>query len=88
MSTYLYRAICLETVDDEFADDLMLWPGLPLGRSSGYLSRSSAVAAGEGSGVKYVIVRSEPIVFPVPLVLEQALLIDELRDKLARTPTG
>ena len=54
-----------------------------MGRSSGYLSRSSAVRAGDDSGVEFVIVRSKPVVFELPLVIVQAARIDALREQLA-----
>jgi|GEM_PF-5269703 len=83
MSTFLYRALALDSADDPFTGDPILWPGATIGRATGYLSRSSAVEAGESSGVEYVIVKSLPVVFPVPLVVEQARRIDELEDHLA-----
>jgi hypothetical protein len=83
MTTYLYRAVALETCRDEFTGELDTWPGATLGRATGYLSRSSAVAAGERSGVEYVIVKSDPVVFRTPLVVEQARRIDDLEEHLA-----
>ena len=54
---YLYRAVT--------AHESLEFPArFPLGRATGYLSRSSAVEAGERSGLAYVLERSEPIVFP------------------------
>jgi hypothetical protein len=72
--TYLYRAIAVEYVDDAFTRELIAWPGMPLGRTSGYLSRSAAVNAGRASGVEHVIVRSEPVVFHNPPEAEAAEL--------------
>lgn len=63
MSTYLYRAVAVEYTHDLDSDELVYWPGLSLGRMSGYLSRSSAVDAGVAAGVAFEIVRSEPVVF-------------------------
>ena len=83
MSTYLYRAVALESDVDAFSGDLLIWPGESLGRGSGYLSRSSAVDAGECSGVAYVIVRSAPITFTMPPEAVKAARIAELRDELA-----
>ena len=53
---YLYRAVTAR-------ESLELPARFPLGRVTGYLSRSSAVEAGERSGLVYEIERSEPIVF-------------------------
>jgi hypothetical protein len=83
MSTYLYRAIASTSDVDEFSGDLMVWPGVSLGRTSGYLSRSSAVNAGQRSGVDYVIVRSEPVVFILPPEVLKARRIADLREELA-----
>lgn len=63
MTTYLYRAVATEYVDDAFTNEPIAWPGSPLGRASGYLSRSSAVDAGVRSGVAFEVLRSEPVVF-------------------------
>lgn len=82
MTTYLYRAIALEELEDEWTGDLTCWPGATLGRSTGYLSRSSAVDAGKNSGVRYTIVRSDPVVFPEPLVVTQANEISDLKEAL------
>lgn len=81
MATYLYRAVALETVRDEFGDP-HVGPGDSLGRASGYLSRSSAVNAGVRSGVKFVIVRSVPVEFEMPLVVKQAIHIDRIEEQL------
>lgn len=53
---YLYRAVTVR-------ESLELPARFPLGRVTGYLSRSSAVEAGERSGLDYVVERSEPVVF-------------------------
>lgn len=53
---YLYRAVTAH-------ESLELPARFPLGRITGYLSRSSAVEAGDRSGLDYVIERSEPVVF-------------------------
>lgn len=84
MSIYLYQALATETVEDEYTDDVIAWPGATLGRATGYLSRSSAVFAGDRSGIAYVIVRSRPVVFETPLVIVQANEIDDLKEKLTR----
>lgn len=63
MTIYLYRAVATEAIESEFEWDYGIEPGFVLGRSTGYLSRSSAKAAGDGSGVAYRIERSNPITF-------------------------
>lgn len=63
MSVYLYRAVATEHVDDAYMGEPIAWPGMSLGRASGYLSRSGAKSAGERSGIAFEIVRSEPVVF-------------------------
>lgn len=90
MITYLYRAVATEHVDNAYNGEPIAWPGMPLGRASGYLSRSSAVIAGQSSGVAFVIVRSEPVVFHDPPEVDVAELRAEnreLRDRI-RTLTG
>lgn len=90
MSTYLYRAIATEYVDNMYTHEPLAWPGMPLGRTSGYLSRSSAVVAGRSSGVAFTIVRSEPVVFHNPPEAEAAELQAEnaaLRERI-RELTG
>jgi hypothetical protein len=82
MPTYLYRAVAAEPWEGESVD-LSIWPGEPLGRSSGYLSRSAAVDAGERSGVKYAVVRSAPVVFRMPAEVLKQREIADLRDRLA-----
>ena len=77
--TYLYRAVTLEHLIDEFTGDTVFWPGDTLGRATGYLSRSAAVDAGRRSGARFEVVRSEPVVFPVPHAVE----VRELRDQIA-----
>lgn len=79
MSTYLYRAVATEHVENAYNGEPIAWPGMPLGRTSGYLSRSSAVIAGKASGVGFTIVRSEPVVFHDPPEVEAA----ELRAEIA-----
>lgn len=71
MSTYLYRAVNAEPVDEvvDYESD-----GTPytlrhevgeftFGRQTGYLSRSGAVSAGNRSGYVFTVLRSEPVVF-------------------------
>lgn len=83
MSAHLYRAVALDELYDEWSGDLLLWVGAPIGRTTGYLSRSSAVEAGKNSGVRFTIVRSEPVVFPEPNELvAQAQEIADLKAKL------
>jgi hypothetical protein len=82
-TTYLYRAVSLEFEDDAFTGDPIHWVGSTIGRQSGYLSRSSAVDAGESSGVSFAIVRSTPVEFPVPLSVVQAKRIADLKERLA-----
>ena len=79
----LYRAIALEHVNDPISGEPVLWVGSPIGRWSGYLSRSSAADAGHASGVKFAVVKSLPVIFPVPMVVEQAQRIEELEQRLA-----
>lgn len=82
MTTYLYRAVSTEFVDDAFTNEPIAWPGSPLGRATGYLSRSSAVAAGVRSGVAFEVVRSEPVVFlSLPERIQKQ--INELQRQLA-----
>jgi hypothetical protein len=91
MSVFLYRAICLEHADDAFTGEALLWPGLPLGRSSGYLSRSSAVVAGQRSGVEFKVVRSSPVKFPALPEVELAEAreqISVLRSQLGELVTS
>jgi len=78
MKIVLYRAVALATVESP-SGDLVVWPGMSLGRSSGYLSRSSAVAAGERAGVAFRVVRSLPVKFPVLPEVELA----EAREQIA-----
>lgn len=59
----LYRAVATEHVDEAYSGDPIAWPGSIIGRASGYLSRSSAKAAGQSSGIAFEIMRSEPVVF-------------------------
>lgn len=63
MKTHLYRAIALEERLPETVWDNGVAEGETLGRTSGYLSRSSAIDAGNGSGVAYKIIRSKPVDF-------------------------
>ena len=71
MSTFLYRAVNAEPVDElvGYEDDgtpytLRYEAGeLTFGRQSGYLSRSGAVSAGRRSGSVFEILRSDPVVF-------------------------
>lgn len=63
MNTYLYRAIATNDIPDECGFELW-FAGDSIGRQSGYLSRSSAVEAGERYAQgHYTIVRSLPVVF-------------------------
>lgn len=62
-TTYLYRAVATEHVDDALTGEPIAWPGSTIGRQSGYLSRSGAVDAGRSSGIDFEVVRSEPVVF-------------------------
>jgi hypothetical protein len=84
MTTYLYRAIALENDTDNVDGEPNFYVGMPLGRSSGYLSRSSAVAAGENSGIEFVIVRSEPVVFNLPPNALKLIRIADLLEELAQ----
>ncbi len=73
--TYLYRAILTEEIrrEVENLEDGRLVPGIlvapkgvPVGRKTGYLSRSSAVDAAYRNGLtedQFEIVRSEPVEF-------------------------
>ena len=79
MSIYLYRAVALEHVDHAHTGEPMFWPGMPLGRATGYLSRSSAVDAGDRAGVAFRVVRSLPVIFPVLPEVELA----EAREQIA-----
>lgn len=86
MGTFLYRAVSLENKDHEWTGEPSHWVGSTIGRASGYLSRSSAVEAGKDSGVKFVIVRSEPVVFNLnPQVVLLARIAD-LEDQLDHRP--
>lgn len=69
---YLYRAVTTRDYDMEYehwdgsgltVEVDVLPAGSPIGRQTGYLSRSSAVDAGARSGMEYEIVRSEPVEF-------------------------
>ena len=87
--TYLYRAVNAADVvvihgyeDDGSPIREVAAPGMvTFGRQSGYLSRSGARAAGERSGNRFEVVRSEPVRF---LTREEALErdIDALTAKL------
>ena len=59
----LWRAIALEDSDTVVNGCPEYTNGDPIGRASGYLSRSSAKAAGERAGIEFRVVRSEPVVF-------------------------
>ena len=61
--TYLYRAVATEEVVNPDTDELVAWPGSPIGRMTGYLSRSGAVNAGAESGFPFEVIRSEPVIF-------------------------
>lgn len=76
---YLYRAVTvreerLMDSENEYTDYLPA--RFPLGRATGYLSRSAARDAGERSGLAYAIERSEPVEF-----LSEA---DKLRSEIQR----
>lgn len=63
---YLYRAVTVR--EEKLRDDANGWTDYlptryPLGRSTGYLSRSAAVDAGRRSGLDFEIERSEPVEF-------------------------
>lgn len=89
MSTFLYRAVALEAREDEWTGEPIYFVGDSLGRATGYLSRSAAKDAGERSGVEYTIVKSLPVLFVLPKVVEQAQRIQELEETLATvTPIG
>lgn len=71
-NVYLYRAVTIRDYEHETRTwDENSWgvefdtmpAGSPIGRQTGYLSRSSAVDAGERSGLDYRVVRSEPVEF-------------------------
>lgn len=83
MSTFLYRAVSLEARDDEWTGEPIYFIGDSLGRATGYLSRSAAKDAGERSGVEYTIVKSLPVLFALPKVVEQARHIQDLEERLA-----
>lgn len=87
MSTYLYRAISTEETLPESPWDSGHWVGESLGRDSGYLSRSSAVDAGERSGIDYKIVRSKPVDFTEG-ASKRDKLVDALVDLVAEGVTG
>jgi hypothetical protein len=62
--TYLYRAVAVQDHTHTFRGNVQhIEEGEPLGRSSGYLSRTSAIDAGRRYDVPFVIVRSRPVVF-------------------------
>jgi hypothetical protein len=83
MATYLYRAVAVEPDVDAESGETFIWPGMSLGRASGYLSRSAAKEAGERSGVRYVVVRSEPVSFVLPAEVLKQREIADLRDRLS-----
>lgn len=66
MNLYLYRAVSTENIEPEEEWEHAIWVGMPLGRETGYLSRSSAKDAGERSGIDYRIERSQPIQWAPP----------------------
>ena len=80
MTTHIWRAIALEELTDEYSGDLVLAPGDTIGRRIGYLSRSSAKWWGEHSGVRYVLVKSDPITFPKPVELELLEAYDRIAE--------
>lgn len=82
MPTYLYRAVAAESYSDEVTGETSIWPGMPLGRSSGYLSRSAAVEAGARSGIKHVVIRSAPVQFELPAEVLKQREIQDLLDRL------
>lgn len=61
--TYLYRAVATVETRNPFNEEIVTWPGSPIGRATGYLSRSAAVNAGAESGVAFEVIRSEPVIF-------------------------
>lgn len=63
---YLYRAVTVRDeriMDSENGYTDFLPARFPLGRATGYLSRSAAKDAGDRSGLVYTIERSEPVEF-------------------------
>lgn len=98
MTTYLYRAVTtVESTDIRFDEEdtdpveavgpHVLPAGTPIGRRSGYLSRSAAIEAAhryEYRDDEFEIVRSEPVIF---LTRRERLEreIDRLRAELAAT---
>lgn len=64
MKHYVYRPVATQDVDPEtdWGDGVAEGQNLG-GRQVGYFSRSSAVAAGNGSGYPFRIERSNPITF-------------------------
>ena len=83
MTIYLYRAVALEPVDHPPTGEPIFWPGMPLGRATGYLSRSSAVHAGQRALVRFKILRSEPVTFHLDAEIRTAIETDELRERVA-----
>ncbi len=84
--TFLYRALSLEEVFDEYTDEVQIFIGDSLGRSSGYLSRSGAKRAGERFGGRFAIVRSEPIAFAASEEVDEAQRVALLAEAGPITP--
>ena len=84
MSIHLYRAVALEEIVNDWTEQVDVYVGQSLGRSSGYLSRSGAKAAGERAGIRYVIVKSAPITFPTSPEVERIELEQEIAELRAR----
>ncbi|UQN30689.1 hypothetical protein [Brachybacterium kimchii] len=75
MKHYIYRPVATEDDGPQLEGDFGTFVGQNLGgRQVGYFSRSSAVAAGHGSGHPFMIERSNPVTFghTLPSPEEQA----------------
>ncbi|GAA4176355.1 hypothetical protein [Gryllotalpicola koreensis] len=92
MSTlHLWRAIALEDQHLDWTDEIFVTVGDTLGRQSGYLSRSAAVDAGKRSGLKFKVVKSDPITFPIDPDVEAIELraqVAGLKEQLAQIRSG
>lgn len=83
---YLYRAVTLIPITVIIDDESEVWaPGVVIGRQSGYLSRSSARAAGfhnHYDAHEFEVIQSEPVRF-LTAAEKRAKRIAELEQMLA-----
>lgn len=83
---YLYRAVTVKPIAVQVEGEDEVWaPGVIIGRQSGYLSRSSALAAGfrdHYASDEFEVIRSEPVKF-LTAAEKREKRISELESELA-----